>query len=170
MKKILFVTAFILISCGNNDTIPTAKQYSIEDIHNHQNFYWYQEEYNKYIYDSIILDTIANKFNKYELKIIIYTFPNCGCRGSLAVKFPQIIKVLDSSNIFKNNYEIFVISNVEENNLNFKHPYSNIIEVTTLPAIYLIKLDTLYYNLLLQVNTKKISIEQALLDGLKFFE
>jgi hypothetical protein len=165
---LIFTGIMLLTGCSNPEQTQKAIKYSIDDIQNNPDFYWYQMEYNLYNFNPHIIDSIANRFDKNELKIIVFTSPSCFC-GSIYAKFPQIIKVLDSANIPANNYEIYVTKDTGYK-LKFDHPYANLFEVKTLPSIYLLKFDSLYYDLLLQVNTKKISIEEALLEGLKFFE
>ena len=167
MKKIIyFVIILIFVGCGNNDTIEKATKFSIDEVKNTPGFHWFQIEYDTYSYDSAIVDSIGDCFEKDELKIIIFASPGCYC-GSLYTRFPQLIKILDGANISENNYEVYVTDDTG-NKLRFEHPYSNLLNVNTLPAFYLLKSDDSYYDVLLQVNTKYISIEEALLTGIKF--
>ena len=167
-KTIIFILAIItFIGCEKNNMTETAVRYSIEDIQKSPDFNWYQWEYDIYNFNSSVINNIAGRFDKNELKVIIFTSPSCFC-GSLYTKFPQIIKVLDNANITENNYEIYVTIDTGEQ-LQFEHPYSNLFAVNTLPSIYLLKFGSLEYDLLSQATTKKISIEEALLDGLIFF-
>ena len=174
MKKIYILILFItigntLISCYSNAETQIATRYTIDEISNNPNFYWYKNEYNAYKCDMDILDSIKTLFNENVLKIIIYTSPSCGCgSSSLNTSFPKLIKILDSANL--SNYEIYVVLKADGNEQIVEHPYSFLFQIKTLPAIYLLKSEQTYYNLLLQVTTKEISIEQALLDGIKFLD
>jgi hypothetical protein len=171
MKKIIFfviitisisITSFV--GCGNEDTIKEAIRFSIDEVKKSPNFNWYYFEYDTYIFNPIIVNNIVEIFDKNELKIIIFITPSCFCGSSIA-KFPQLIKVLDSANISENNYEIYATEDTSDK-LNFKHPYSNLFNVNILPSIYLLKGKSLNYDL--QVTTKNISIEEALLEGIIF--
>ena len=164
---ILFSIISIIISCSSDDETQIAIQFTIDEINNSRSFYWYKIEYNIYNYNTDILDSIKTLFNENAFKVVIYTSPGCGC-GNLYAYFPQLIKVLDSVNI--TNYEIYVVFNADENKLMFEHPYSHLFQIATLPSIYLLKSEKFYYDIILQVSSKKISIEQALLDGIKFLE
>lgn len=171
MKKIyiliLATIGIIIISCNSKDEIQIAKPFTIDEVYNNPNFYWYETEYDAYNYNIEILDSIKTLFNENIFKLIIYTSPSCEC-GSLYALFPQTIKVLENASL--SNYEIYLIFNVDKKKLKVEHPYSHLFQIKTSPSIYLLKSEKYYYDLLLHIDTEKISIERALLDGIKFLD
>ena len=168
MNKVLVLVffLFVFIGCVNNEPMDEAVLYSIDRIRSSPDFHWFNWEYDLYNYEQDVVDSISSRFTN-SLKVVIFTAPSCYC-GSLYTKFPQLIKVLEGANINSNNYEIYVTIDTG-NKLRFGHPYSIYFDVTTLPTLYLMDSNEQYYNLLHQVNTKSISIEEALLEGIKYF-
>ncbi|MCL2039861.1 MAG: hypothetical protein FWG85_05475 [Bacteroidetes bacterium] len=172
MKKICLLILFIslagvLTNCNSTDDEPLVVQFSVEEIRRNANFYWFNSEYNAYKIDSAILDSIRIFFDSNTQKVAIYCSPGCEC-GSVYAYFPQFVKVLDSAEI--SNYEIFVVISYEENLGKLEHPYSYLFNLASVPSIYLLHSDGTYCELVLRATEKKMSIEEAFLDALKFLQ
>jgi hypothetical protein len=162
---LLLFCCIYCVGCENEEAIQTAKKVTLEQIINESAFHWYNPEYNNYQCNQAIIDSIKNDFNKDELKIIIFTSPTCDCGSDEKhLRFPQLMKVLNDANITADNYEIYI---TRDENINFKHPYSNTIKIYSMPAFYILKNGKNVFSITGYLsNMENENIEIALLEGI----
>ncbi len=161
--KILLILAIIVISACQ-EISNEAERITVADIIDNKvsGFNWFSFEYSDYNINSELVEQISEKYQQELYKFIIFTTPTCSC-GKEYRKFPQFVKILDSSNVSKDNYEIYSVGDI-----NFSHPYENVFTLKAIPAFMILKNGVAIYSVndtLLKYSS--LSLEEALLQGLK---
>ena len=161
-----FVFASILYSCNETTTpVQDAVKMSKAEIESSIGYEWFAPEWNIYKPDTSIISQIKAVFDTTNEKFYIFLSPSCGCKG-VAKTSAELVKVLETSNISENNFEMYSMSGIDS-----KHPYMNIIKLHTIPSAYYIKngqpvysiLDTFtYYQNIANIRT----IEKIVLDAI----
>lgn len=157
----------MLSACVNDEVESVAQKVTVEEIKQNPDFFWFASGYNNFKISQPLVQEIKNEFIPEKHSFLIYVERDCLC-GSDYLKFPALIKVLDSADISSDYYQIFVVQNTDA-----KHPYSNMFRLDRTPTIVILKegnfiysvSDTLkkYYNFAVEQN----KLEEVLLDGLK---
>ena len=170
MKKILLtflILIVIVISACADETENIAQTVTLEEVKQNPDFFWFMAGYNNFNVSQPLLLDIKQAFIPEKHSFLIYTESNCLC-GSDYLKFPALIKVLDSADISSDYYQIFIVQNTDA-----QHPYSNIFRLSRTPTFIILREGKFVYSvndtLLLKYNflQEPNRLEEVLLEGLK---
>lgn len=171
MKKILILAlSFIfLIACDETPVNTDAILLNRTDVESNPGFPGFTTEHQLYSPKTDLVNSISSDFGDDE-KLVIFVKPACTCIGTQK-DFPHILKSLDEADIVYSKYEVYSIGKVEYN-----HPYSDIIQLSDIPAAFVIKNEVPTYSIFDSLNTYRGSdeanpnldlVEYYLSDGLK---
>ncbi len=141
-----------------------AERITINDLNSNKvnGFEWFKIEYDDYTIHQDFLQNIKNKYDPNIYKFIIFASPSCSC-GKEYRKFPQFVKILDSSKVAESNYEIYSVGDID-----FSQPYEEVFTLKALPTFIIMKEGIPVYSVndtILKYTS--MSLEKALEEGLQ---
>jgi len=106
MKKLIYLLSLSIIACTSNEKyLMSEGEVDIDYLFNSPNTSWFQNNYESYILDNIILNEDFSKLNKYNIEI----FMNIKCHDSER-EVPRFLKILNSLNFSKENLRIVLLN------------------------------------------------------------
>lgn len=148
---------FTFIQCTESATDPStveAYQSTMEDLKTTPGFDWLEIRFEYYQPNASVINQIKNAFNPAVHKFYIFAAPACSCDNEQTV-FPNVMKVLSESEVYENNYYIYVMNDVKN-----IHPFNSEIHVNSLPGIYLIKNDVPVFSIVDTLMARNINITE----------
>ena len=106
MKKLIYLLSLSIIACTSNEKyLMSEGEVDIDYLFNSPNTSWFQNNYESYIIDNLILNEDFSKLNKYNIEI----FMNIKCHDSER-EVPRFLKILNSLNFSKENLRIILLN------------------------------------------------------------
>ncbi len=106
MKKLIYLLSLSIIACTSNEKyLMSEGEVDIDYLFNSPNTSWFQNNYESYILDNLILNEDFSKLNKYNIEI----FMNIKCHDSER-EVPRFLKILNSLNFSKENLRIVLLN------------------------------------------------------------
>ena len=106
MKKLIYLLSLSIIACTSNEKyLMSEGEVDIDYLFNSPNTSWFQNNYESYIIDNLILNEDFSKLNKYNIEI----FMNIKCHDSER-EVPRFLKILNSLNFSKENLRIVLLN------------------------------------------------------------
>jgi hypothetical protein len=168
----LFTLAFLItllaISCSDNNTNVTAEKMSMNQLSETPGFSWVYVEMERYTPNDSVIQEIMKAYDPAVHSFILFAKPSCSCPGK-QLHTPYFFKTLEAANIPVDKCEIFTMSSLTNN-----QPYSEIITLTDLPTIVVMKGDVPVFTITDEISNVSstnqntgLSVESALLSGLE---
>ena len=106
MKKLIYLLSLSIIACTSNEKyLMSEGEVDIDYLFNSPNTSWFQNNYESYIIDNLILNEDFSKLNEYNIEI----FMNIKCHDSER-EVPRFLKILNSLNFSKENLRIVLLN------------------------------------------------------------
>lgn len=134
--SLTLLVAALLSACSTQEPEYVAQLLTLDELNNSAGYAWFPTETGLYTPDASMVSTVETQFTPNK-KIYIYVRPSCSCKGTQKL-FPQVMKTLIEANVDLSRVEIYSVRGTTD-----KHPYSDRITLTSLPAFYVFRDDTL---------------------------
>ena len=106
MKKLIYLLSLSIIACTSNEKyLMSEGEVDIDYLFNSPNTSWFQNNYESYIIDNLILNEDFSKLNEYNIEI----FMNIKCHDSER-EVPRFLKILNSLNFSNENLRIVLLN------------------------------------------------------------
>jgi hypothetical protein len=127
---------FIIQGC-TEDIVPPpgeeAKLMTIDEIKTTKGFTWFQTGYDKYTFDTNLVNEIKSKLVNTDKTFLVFVNPSCACTGTQE-HFPAVVKILRNAGIDEPKFKVYTMPYPD-----MKNPYTNIFKINYLPAFFIMK-------------------------------
>ena len=151
---LIIIITGLLSSCSNTSEPRDAKLTDLATMRVSPGFEWFDSNYNSYTPDPVKIAQINAKIQdpilKDSIMFIMFVNPSCSCTGTQQ-DFPETMKILNSSGIKTNQYQIYTMVSSGDN-----QPYSNKFHINQLPSLYLMIGSKVKYSILDSLTFDKI--------------
>jgi hypothetical protein len=141
LKSLIFsalaiVSFSLLQSCTEEVAAPEGQQatlMTIDQIKTTKGYTWYQSGYDNYNVNKNFMDQVKAKLMNTDKNFVVFVNPSCACVGTQE-QFPSAVKILQNAGINEPTFKVYTMKYPE-----MKNPYTNILQVKYLPALFIIK-------------------------------
>lgn len=133
---IALVVMIGLTACSTEEPEYVAQRLSLDELNTAAGYVWFPTETSAYSPNSTTVADVAANFSP-DHKMYIFVRPSCSCKGTQKL-FPQVMKTLLAANVPMDRVEVYSVRGTTD-----KHPYMDRIQLTTTPAFYILRNDSL---------------------------
>lgn len=171
MKKLLLLivlaASFGSFSCQEDNEPASSERLTIEEMSSMPGYIWVKDRMATYQPDSVTIEKLRS-LPKDGYKVYAFVAGDCDC-GSNRKYFSELAKVISLIDLPDTSAEYYAMPNKRS-----KHPYTSILNISSLPAFYVVKNGTPVYSVMDTINLvldKKLSypskIEECLYEAMK---